>query len=159
MSFALRILVCSVLVVLSVADVRTRRLPNRWIAAIAMLYFVNAALAQSPWTVVGMHVLTGLACFGVAACLFALGWMGGGDVKLAGAIALWTGVKLVGVVFVVTSVAGLVLALATLAARAWPRRAPSTPGGAQSAERGVPYGVALAAGGFAGILLPWLLHG
>ena len=40
---------------------------------------------------IGMHAAAGFTALAVAFCLFACGWIGGGDAKLAAATALWLG--------------------------------------------------------------------
>lgn len=97
------------------------------------------------------HGLVALAAFAALAGLFALGWMAGGDVKLAAVVFLWAGPEhAVGMVAIV-AMAGGVVALGCLMAD-WLRRLPlpAAVGNGlhlMSATRGVPYGVALSFGG------------
>jgi prepilin peptidase CpaA len=94
------------------------------------------------------HDLTGLwpalaAGAGVLAggtALFAAGLVGGGDVKLAAAVAVWVGTGALSEFLVVTTLAGGLLALAMLPAQLWRRLR-----GHGQAGRGVPYGVAIVA--------------
>jgi prepilin peptidase CpaA len=162
MSFAIRLLACAALLCLAAYDVRARRLPTGLVAIVAALYFIDAAVVRAPLTLVGLHFLVALACFAVTAGMFALNWMGGGDVKLATAVFLWSG-SLLGVpVLFVTSMLGLLLALVGLAVHQASRRklriARWTPVAMFSSERGVPYGVALAAAGALAVLLPVGMH-
>ena len=74
--------------------------------------------------------------------LFASGKMGGGDVKLLACLGLWVNIS-AGVWLLATSlIAGGVLALIYIAVRHW-RSARS---GEKYTSKGIPYGVAIAAG-------------
>jgi prepilin peptidase CpaA len=76
--------------------------------------------------------------------------MGGGDVKLFSALALWCGPSRLASFTLVTSLAGVAVALIMLSPLR--RLAPAAPDEARSAARQpMPYGVAIAAGGV------WLL--
>ena len=98
------------------------------------------------------------ATFLIGAFMFARGWMGGGDVKLLAALALWAGPTHFPTLILVTSAAGGVLALiAYMPGRAamlsWValnlRIALALPEAPRSASgrRTIPYGVAIAIGG------------
>ena len=79
------------LVVAAFTDLRSRQIGNRLNAAIALaapLFWWASGL--SLWPEVGLQIGVALAAFAVLAALFALGAMGGGDVKLLTALALWT---------------------------------------------------------------------
>ena len=78
------------LVMAAVSDFRTLRIPNWLTGALALAFPLGALAAGQPvdWL---SHVGAGLAVFAVAALLFALRLMGGGDVKLLAATALWVG--------------------------------------------------------------------
>ena len=71
-------------------DMRWRIIPN-WltlaIALIAPLYWIASGLAF--WPDMAWQILVGVACFGLFALAFAANMMGGGDVKLIGALGLW----------------------------------------------------------------------
>ncbi|SDQ19424.1 A24 family peptidase [Microbacterium sp. cf332] len=80
---------------LSIVDARTRRLPNRLVLALAVAAGGLAATASldagSPAPLYGA-VVTGAALFGLSYLLYcAGGGIGGGDVKLAGAVGVLTG--------------------------------------------------------------------
>src|SRR3546814_19178635 len=83
-----------------------------------------------------MAIQIGLAVsvFAVFALVFAMGWMGGGDVKLIGALALWFPFQPLLWVLIVMSLAGGAITLA-LAIEHRVRRATAPPA--------IPYGVAL----------------
>ena len=146
---------CAVLSILAISDLRRRRLPNAVVAAYAALYFLHAWHTGASRIALEAHVASGAGALVFAALLFRLGWLGGGDAKLFAVVFLWTGPSQASAVFFVVSLGGLVLALAQLAygrlgggASASDERAWLAP------ARGVPYGVALAAGGIAALWLP-----
>lgn len=78
------------LVMAGVSDFRTLRIPN-WLTGALALAFPVAALAVGQPVDWMSHLGAGLAVFAIAAGLFALRLMGGGDVKLLAATALWIG--------------------------------------------------------------------
>ena len=78
------------LVVACVTDLRSRIISNRLnlaIAALAPLWWL--ANGMDPWPAMALQLGVGLSVFALFALLFAAGCMGGGDVKLLGALALW----------------------------------------------------------------------
>jgi Flp pilus assembly protein, protease CpaA len=78
------------LIAASVTDLRSRIISNRLnlaIAALAPLWWMASGLPVWPGMV--LQVGVALAVFALFATLFAMGCMGGGDVKLLGALALW----------------------------------------------------------------------
>ena len=71
-------------------DLRHRRIDNWLNAAVALaapLFWWAGGL--SVWPDIAAHVAVAVLVFGIAAGLFAVGQMGGGDVKLIAALALW----------------------------------------------------------------------
>jgi prepilin peptidase CpaA len=95
---------------------------------------------MSPWPGVAVQLVSAIFVFLLFAAAFAAGMMGGGDVKLAAALALWFSPSGTVKFLVFTSLAGGVL---TLALVAW-HRARKREGRPQ-----IPYGVAIAIGGLA----------
>ena len=84
----------------------------------------------------------------VTFAMFAAGWMGGGDAKLAAGIALWLGFADLLDYCMLASILGGVLTLALLAARRYPlplmlARIPWALR-LHAPETGIPYGIALA---------------
>lgn len=119
-----------------IEDARTRNIAN-WknitIAALAPLWWW--AHAMPFWPDVAIQVGVALLVFAFFAGAFALGQMGGGDVKLIGALALWLPVVPLMWMLVIMSLLGGVLTL-LLVAEKWIRR------GGKPLE--IPYGVAIA---------------
>lgn len=78
------------LVTAGISDFRTLRIPNWLTGALALAFPVSALAVGQPvdWL---SHLGAGVAVFAVAAGLFALRLMGGGDVKLLAATAMWVG--------------------------------------------------------------------
>lgn len=79
------------LVAAAVSDLLTMTIPNRIPLLILAAFIPAAFVAGLDLHLIGWHVLVGslalLVCFG----MFAIGWIGGGDAKLAAVIALWIG--------------------------------------------------------------------
>ena len=150
----------------ALSDLRYYLIPNRIPLAVAAAY--GAIAGFLPLTFVAGGVLTGLAVLAVGTLIFARGWMGGGDVKLLAAVALWAGPTYLPLFAFVTALAGAVLAAVMLspARRYLPAAsvdaltltgAGGGPGGA--VRQPMPFGVAISVGGLAlaGLYLP-LLH-
>lgn len=133
-------------------DLRRRRLPNRLVAAVAVCYLLPALLTPSTLL---PHLAVGLLALLSGMFLVAARVMGAGDAKLLGAILCWAGPAQWWQPLLVTSQIGLLLALFGLAAR-WGLQH-RTPRCLRpilrcfTVARGVPYGVALAAGGLIAI--------
>ena len=140
---ALAITACALLWA-GASDVRRYLIPNRCSAAIAGAYVLAlTALAPLEWLA---GVATGMAALGVGLALFARGWVGGGDVKLAAAIALWAGPGRASDFMSVTAVCGAALAIFMLSPLR--RLMPIGPDGAAAGlHQPMPFGVPLAAGG------------
>ena len=88
--YGLLALLAIALLVAAGTDLKRREIDN-WlnlaIALAAPAFWWAGGL--SLWPDVALHVGVALAAFAVAAGLFAIGQMGGGDVKLIAALALW----------------------------------------------------------------------
>src|SRR5690349_16370056 len=131
----------ALLVVAAVIDMRTFMISNRLNATVALLaplYWLSIALA--PWPGTAVQIAAGLTVFGLLAAAFFAGMMGGGDVKLAAALALWFSPASTIKFLILMSIAGGVLTLLILA---W-HRARKREGRPE-----IPYGVAIAFGGLA----------
>ncbi|MGH6718803.1 MAG: prepilin peptidase, partial [Alphaproteobacteria bacterium] len=99
------------------------------------------------------HVLAGVAAFAAGFVLFTLNAMGGGDVKLMAAAAAWTGWGALGPFLLAAALAGGLVALVLVVARRVLPANRFAPDGALgrllAPEQGVPYAIAIAAGGLA----------
>jgi prepilin peptidase CpaA len=146
------IIFTAALVDAGVSDFRGFRIPDR--APLLLLAgFAPAAWALGlPLTDMLWNLGCAVAVFAGAVALFAARLWGGGDAKLLPAVALWTGLAGLPRLLLVIAVVGGVLALVVLLAR----RA----GVEKFAGGHVPYGIAIAAGGFdwaAAAVLPRLM--
>lgn len=130
-------------------DLLTMQIPNRFPAILAIAFLILALLTGLQLSAIGIHLLIGAGVLVFTFALFAFGFLGGGDAKLASAIALWLGIQQALPFLVLTALFGGALSLTILAFRAMPL--PAFLLGWEPALRlhekgaGVPYGVALAA--------------
>lgn len=140
----------------AVSDARSFRIPNWVWAGLAALFplYVLSAPREVPWE---QHIGVSALVLAIGFALFAGNFAGAGDVKFLAATALWSGPKLIGVLLVVTGLAGGVLALGYVMAGLWARNrtsaegAASLPGGIMHGltKVAIPYGIAIAAGSLA----------
>ena len=125
------------LVSAGVEDARKREIANWKNAAIALLalpwWWANGL---SIWPDMGLQLGVALLVFAFFAGAFALGQMGGGDVKLIGALALWLPVQPLIWMLILMSLIGGGLTLLMVAEKKLRRR------GTMPLE--IPYGVAIA---------------
>lgn len=134
------------------SDLLTMTIAN-WVSlALVGVFTVGAALFGMPLLeILEMHLACGSAVLVLTFALFAFGWIGGGDAKLAAATAVWLGWDNLYAYALTSSIAGGALTLFILGVRkmelppilnsqAWARRL-------HAAGNGVPYGIALAASG------------
>ena len=130
----------AMLIVAAMGDLRTRTIPNWLNAAIALtaipFWFFSGL---SFWPGIASQVAVAMIVFVIFAVAFRFGAMGGGDVKMIAAIALWLPMEAVLKLLVIMSLAGGVLTVAMLL-----RHKLSKSG----AILEIPYGVAIAFGGF-----------
>jgi prepilin peptidase CpaA len=140
----------ALLIVAAVIDVRTFTISNRLnltVALLAPLYWLSIAL--SPWPGIAIQLAAATTVFLLLAGAFYAGMMGGGDVKLAAALALWFTPSSIIKFLVLMSLAGGVLTLVVLAWHRAKRR---------EGRPEIPYGVAIAFGGLAILAQPFLNH-
>ncbi|MEO5494045.1 MAG: prepilin peptidase [Sphingomonas sp.] len=135
LSFALVAALVLILLSAGIEDARRREIANWKNAAIALLapawwYFQGYGLSDVAW-----QFGIALAVFAVFAGAFHFGWMGGGDVKMIGALALWLPGQALLFMLMVMSVIGGALTLIMMLDH-WRRKAP---GAVET-----PYGVAIA---------------
>jgi prepilin peptidase CpaA len=135
-SIALLVLLGLLLVSAGIEDARTREIANWKNAAIALLavpFWIANGLALWPDIVLQLGIA--LAVLAVFAAAFHFGLMGGGDVKMIAALALWFPFGQLVTMLIVMSLAGGAITLLMLIDK-WLRR--------QSAQPEVPYGIAIA---------------
>jgi prepilin peptidase CpaA len=129
-------------------DLFSMTIPNRISLVLIAGFFCLAPFSGLNLEQIGMHVLAGLLMLAITVGLFSLRFIGGGDAKLASAVALWFGFgDLLEYVFMATMIGG-VLSVAFLLFR----QVPLPYGWARAAwiqrlhapRGGIPYGIALA---------------
>ena len=151
--FAFLLVFPSLMIAAAVSDLFTMTIPNRIALALVVGFFVFALVRQMPPADVGLHVLAGLAILVLTFGLFAFGWFGGGDAKLAAATALWMGWGNLTDYLLISTLAGGALTLLLLSWRRWPMPprvlAQAWIARLHDGATGVPYGIALAAAGLA----------
>ena len=121
-------------------DWRSRTIPNWLNASIALLalpFWWASGLAL--WPGVAAELAIAAALLGVFTFAFQFGLMGGGDVKMLAALALWLPPGAVLQLLVVMSLAGGVLTVAMLIPHRIARKA---------GQLEIPYGIAIAFAGF-----------
>ncbi len=91
-------------------DFRRFTIPNPLTIAIGLLWPLSFAAPPGLYPVLA-DLACGLAVFAAGALLFARGWLGGGDVKLLAASALWAGPGLLPALLIATGILGGVLGL------------------------------------------------
>ncbi|HEY0283460.1 MAG TPA: prepilin peptidase [Rhizomicrobium sp.] len=138
-------------------DLASYTIPNRLQLALVAAFVVFVPVSGMGFTLLGWHLLAGFLGLAAGFALFALGFIGGGDVKLFAAIALWLGfdLDLMNYMLIAALLGGaLTVALLLLRRVPLPARLARQPWllRLQDDHAGVPYGVALAAGAF--LILP-----
>lgn len=129
------------------SDLVSMTISNRIPIALAIGFAIAAAWTGMDLSEVGWHLAAGGLVLAIGFALFALGIVGGGDAKLAAAIALWIGFPQLLPWAMGTALIGGLVALALLALRGLPL--PDTLARQDWMRRlhdprsGVPYGVAL----------------
>jgi len=151
-SLSATVLVSLVCLLLSAAveDAQVREIAN-WknavIALLAPLWWWASGL--SPWPDMAIQLGFAIVVFAGFVAAFHFGWMGGGDVKMIGALSLWLPLQSLLWMLVVMSLLGGVLTILLLIDRAVrPRTTPIE----------VPYGVAIAIAALLVLRAPLLNH-
>jgi prepilin peptidase CpaA len=132
------------------SDLFTMTISNRVSLALAAGFLILALLSGMELHDLLSHVGAGAAVLAAAFVCFAMGWVGGGDAKVAAGAALWFGFGHLLDYLVCASLFGGALTLLLLQFRQWPLPSPLT-GQAwllklHAKESGIPYGIALAIG-------------
>ena len=136
-----------ILVVAAVIDVRTFTISNRLNATVALLaplYWWSEHLPL--WPDIALQIGIAAAVFAVLAVTFYIGMMGGGDVKLAAALALWFSPASTIKFLVIMSLAGGLLTVIVLIAHRMKPGQIKNSDGETGGKPEIPYGVAIAVG-------------
>jgi prepilin peptidase CpaA len=137
------LVVLPLLAVATISDCRHRLIPN-WVSLGLVLAFVPYGLLHLESTAFLLAIMAAGLLFLLASIPFHVGWLGGGDVKLLAAGALWTGWDGLLDLLILTTLVGGLIALGMLAGRLAARlRARGRTGAEHMAS--VPYGVAISA--------------
>jgi prepilin peptidase CpaA len=136
---ALLAILAALLLTAAATDLKSRTIANGLNLAVALLAPAWWWASGLPlWPDAALQLALGVIVFALFATMFAFGWMGGGDVKLLAALALWLPViPLIKMLFLM-SVLGGALTIAVVAAHKI-RKLKTNPE--------VPYGVAIACAG------------
>ena len=136
------------------SDLVSMTISNRLCLVLVAAFGLCAALLGLSLAEIGWHLAAGGLVLVVSFGFFAMGWIGGGDAKLAAATALWFGFDQLMPYLTIAGAFGGVLTVLILVLRShplptlverwpWLRRL-------HAANEGVPYGIALA---FAALLI------
>ncbi|WP_026616685.1 A24 family peptidase [Ensifer aridi] len=137
----------------AISDLLTMTIPNRVSAILICAFVVVAPLIGLDAGQMALHLAAAALVFAACFCLFALGVMGGGDAKLLTASAIWFGFNASLATFVLyISAFGGLLTLAVLLLRGQENAIIASgipvPRLLLTAKK-IPYGIAIALGGFA----------
>ncbi|AUC93272.1 MULTISPECIES: prepilin peptidase [Bradyrhizobium] len=132
------------------SDLLTMTIPNRISLALVGGFFVLAPLTGMDVHDMLTHAGAGALVLVVAFGMFAMGWVGGGDAKVAAAASLWFGFEHLLPYLVFASLFGGALTVLLLQLRQWPLPYPLSSQAWLSRlhdkQTGIPYGIALALG-------------
>ena len=132
------------------SDLFTMTISNRVSLLLAAGFLVLALASGMGLNDILLHIGAGAVVLAVAFGCFAMGWVGGGDAKVAAAAALWFGFGQLLNYLLYASLFGGALTLLLLQFRQWPL--PYQLAGQawllklHAKESGIPYGIALAIG-------------
>ncbi|MGP9810097.1 A24 family peptidase [Rhodopseudomonas sp. NSM] len=150
----LRLLLFPALMAFAAAsDLFTMTISNRVSLLLVAGFLVLAPMSGMSLAAFGLHLGAGMAVLAVAFGCFAMGWIGGGDAKVAAAAALWFGFDHLMDFLLYASLFGGALTLLLLSFRQWPLPYPLAGQSwllrLHAKETGIPYGIALAIGALA----------
>lgn len=133
-------ILAAMLLVAATGDLRTRTIPNWLNASIALTAIPFWWLSGLQlWPDIALQIGVALAVLFLFALAFRLGAMGGGDVKMVAALALWLPPLAVLKLLVIMSLAGGLLTVAMIVRQRLSKA---------QGQLEIPYGVAIAFGGF-----------
>jgi prepilin peptidase CpaA len=130
------------------SDLFTMTISNRVSLLLVAGFLMLAALSGMDFHVMLSHIGAGSTVLVAAFGCFAMGWVGGGDAKVAASVALWFGFGHLLDYLLYASMFGGALTLLLLQFRQWPL--PHALGSQawllrlHDKETGIPYGIALA---------------
>jgi prepilin peptidase CpaA len=132
------------------SDLFTMTISNRVSLLLAAGFLLLAVASGMGPTEILLHIGAGAVVLAVAFFCFAMGWVGGGDAKIAAAAGLWFGFAHLMNYLLYASLFGGALTLFLVQFRHWPLPYPLA-GQAwlmrlHAKESGIPYGIALAIG-------------
>lgn len=135
------------------SDLITMTIPNRLALALVATFGLVAVAGGLPPKAIGAHVGLAALVLVIGFGMFARGWIGGGDAKLAAATTLWLGVDGMTSYLLLAGMGGGALTIGLLYFRDYPlpwlgARMPWL-ARLQDPQTGVPYGIALAAAALA----------
>jgi prepilin peptidase CpaA len=132
------------------SDLFTMTISNRISLALGAGFLILALAGGMGLTEMLLHIGAGATVLALAFGCFAMGWVGGGDAKVAAMAALWFGFAHLMNYLLYASIFGGVLTLLLLQLRQWPLPYALTGQGwlmrLHAKESGIPYGIALAIG-------------
>lgn len=132
------------------SDLFTMTISNRVSLALAVGFLALALLCGMGIYDILFHIGAGATVLAAAFGCFAMGWVGGGDAKVAAAASLWFGFSYLLNYLVYASLFGGALTLLLLQLRQWPLPYPLASQvwlvRLHAKESGIPYGIALAIG-------------
>jgi|SRR5690606_8066396 len=158
--------VCGILVMAAWSDWHSLSIPNHLSLALVGIFLLGAILPESAFP--GVHFIPGLiggaVVFFLLMLLYALGAMGGGDTKLAGAMALLAGTSHFSLFLIVMVFSGGVLGLYALFARKYPETLipkalenNSWLSKLRAGENKIPYALPIALAGIVTTCAKWLI--
>jgi prepilin peptidase CpaA len=102
------------LIAAAIYDFRTFTIPHAFTYGVIALFAISLFFVPFSLSFIAWHILAGFLAFIAALILYILGLMGGGDVKVFGAIGLWVLPSgLLGLIFCVT-ISGLFVSITYL---------------------------------------------
>ncbi len=144
------------------SDLRAMRIPNLHvliiIGAFILAYLLSPESFGRWWEPMASFIIV----FVVTYIMFAVGMIGGGDAKLAAALALWTGLPGLAAYMFYMAIMGGVLGVLALVIRKRKTIFKSPEGSwiseVQSGKNAVPYGIAITFGAWMALLYTGFIH-
>ncbi len=142
------VLFVATLVYAANTDFRRLEISNMTSLFIALLFIPAAIMAEISFTNIVLHYAWAFGILAIGAAVFALGLMGGGDVKLLAAIAVWFEVSELSNLVMYIALLGGALSVIMLCAKKMPALArllgsPVWLENNQDLQQPIPYGIAI----------------